>query len=660
MRLLSFSRIALALGLLPLCTAAAAPVEPAVQTDWSGGSNVPGPVLSWGNSFDQQSETAWRSIPGQIALAGTQRSPARRVVVTENADLPRGAAAGDLNGDGRTDLVIGDPVTDPFNPVGAIYWWQAEAEGEFIERVVSDTFHGTNHLTTADVDGDGDTDVVAAAYYGEADPPPPPPPGRNGRFAWFENVSGDGSIWTEHLVGEMFWGAEYVDVGDFDGDGDIDLVGASYLTRGVYEQESDITWFENLEGTGDSWQMHEVSGEFDNGYEAHFADLDSDGDLDILGTHADLISWWENTTGNGDILEFHLINDGLQNVGYVNVGDLDNDGDQDVVGSTYSSSSLLWWENLIGDASLWALHIIGPHSGGEQVEVVDIEGDGDLDIVADRRSGSGAALTVFTNSSGDASNWVGRTVQYESNTDYSIAIADADSDGKIDVVVASEDYYRQLGKQVSFFDLSIFGTFGILRSSVLDGGLMPGWETITWETSVPEGASLTVDVRAANESSDLGPFVEVPASGTDLSALIDDDARYLQYRLTLSGGGDLSPVIRELIVEQSSGGNGLVLAGPQEGRAGDSIELVAQSREIGARIYFAGAITVGQSPVPPCPDVMAGLDSPRRIGSAAIGLDGEARLTVSIPRAAQGKTLYFQALHHPACVISNVIGVPIE
>ncbi len=651
----------LTVGIAVLWTFTLTLAGPVTQTDWSAGGQVDGPVLHWNGSFADQSGVAWRSVEGQIALAGSQRGQAVRVVVDENADLPRGAAAGDFDGDGRTDIVIGDPVTDPFNPIGAIYWWHAEANGSWTRGYVSQTYYGINFLTTADVDGDGDTDIVAAAYYGAIDPPPPPPEYRNGRYTWFENVNGEGSAWDEHTVGELYWGAEYIDVGDFDGDGDLDFVGASYLTRGVYEQSNDITWFENLDGQGDAWEAHGVSAVYNNGYEAHFVDLDGDDDLDILATHADRISWWENRTGTGDDLVEHVITASLMNVGYVNAGDIDNDGDLDIVGSTYSTSSLFWWENSNGLGTAWLQHVIGAHPKGEQVELVDIEGDGDLDIVGDRRpSGTYGALTIYTNVDGNGFTWSGRTVSIESNTDYSIAIADADSDGKVDVLVASEDYYRALGKQVSFFNLSTFGSSGSLTSSILDGGTMPGWGVMAWDADTHNGTSLAVAIRASDDANDLGSFVQVPTSGTDLATLVNSNARYVQYRLTLSGGSEVSPVIRELGIARVGGGNGLILAGPPQATAGRSLELGVQSDQIGARVVFAGAVSTGRTPIPPCPGVTAGLASPMRLGASFINASGEARRSVRIPLAAKGRMLYFQALDASDCVVSNVVAIPVD
>ena len=74
--------------------------------------------------------------------------------------------------------------------------------------------------------GDGDTDVLGASS-GEAD------------VTWWENTSGNGSTWTEHIVDEGFNGAQSVFATDVDGDGDTDVLGAAI-------NHTKIFWWENI------------------------------------------------------------------------------------------------------------------------------------------------------------------------------------------------------------------------------------------------------------------------------------------------------------------------------------------------------------------------------------------------------------------------------
>ena len=89
---------------------------------------------------------------------------------------------------------------------------------------------------------------------------------------------------------DYFTGANSVYATDVDGDGDLDVLGAADIV-------DDITWWENANGAGTSWTEHTVDGSFDGARSVYAADLDDDGDMDILGTayNADDITWWENT-----------------------------------------------------------------------------------------------------------------------------------------------------------------------------------------------------------------------------------------------------------------------------------------------------------------------------------------------------------------------------
>jgi len=74
-----------------------------------------------------------------------------------------------------------------------------------------------------------------------------------------------------------------------DGDGDLDVLGAAV-------DADDITWWENTAGDGTAWTEHIVDGTFDGAYSVYAADVDGDGDLDVLGAAQgdDDIAWWES------------------------------------------------------------------------------------------------------------------------------------------------------------------------------------------------------------------------------------------------------------------------------------------------------------------------------------------------------------------------------
>lgn len=101
-------------------------------------------------------------------------------------------------------------------------------------------------------------------------------------------VYGAGNVWVEHTVDGDFYDARSVYAADVDGDGDMDVLGAARYSN-------EITWWENADGTGTAWVEHTVDGDFYEAYSVYAADVDGDGNMDVLGAAcvADDITWWD-------------------------------------------------------------------------------------------------------------------------------------------------------------------------------------------------------------------------------------------------------------------------------------------------------------------------------------------------------------------------------
>ena len=81
-------------------------------------------------------------------------------------------------------------------------------------------------------------------------------------------------------------GAWDVHVADMDGDGDIDIVSASYV-------DSTIAWYENDGASDPTWTAANIDTNADDVRGVHVADMDGDGDLDIVSAsfNDDTIAW---------------------------------------------------------------------------------------------------------------------------------------------------------------------------------------------------------------------------------------------------------------------------------------------------------------------------------------------------------------------------------
>ncbi len=278
-------------------------------------------------------------------------------------NTPTSVYAADIDGDGDTDI-LGTANAD-----NDIVWWEnLYGDGlTLIEHVVDGGFAEPSDALAADLDGDGDMDVLASGYTWST----------NGYIHWWENLNGDGLTWTERVVDGNYCQANQVSTADMDGDGDLDVLSAS-LYFGV------VTWWENL-GEGLNWAEHLVASTV-GGY-PFAADMDGDGDNDILGTTLSYdVAWWENMEGNGLGWNEHSIEDSYEG-GYKRfAADVDNDGDTDVICTSGILGQIAWWENLDGSGIAWSEYMVVTNNSGFSLSACDMDGDGDTDVLGSEGS----------------------------------------------------------------------------------------------------------------------------------------------------------------------------------------------------------------------------------------------------------------------------------
>ncbi|WP_369177467.1 FG-GAP-like repeat-containing protein [Candidatus Thiodubiliella endoseptemdiera] len=247
----------------------------------------------------------------------------------------------------------------------------------------------------ADIDGDGDLDLVV----GE----------RNGTLKYYQNTGTTSNPAYEAKTGgnNPFNG---IDVGyrskptlaDIDGDGDLDLV--------VGESNGTLKYYQNTGTTSNPAYEAKTGGNnpfngIDVGYRSKptLADIDGDGDLDlVVGENNGTLKYYQNTgtTSNpayeaktGDDNPFNGID-----VGYSSkptLADIDGDGDLDlVVGELYDT--LKYYQNTGTTSNPAYTAKTGDSNPFDGIDVryspsptlADIDGDGDLDLVAGKNDGT--------------------------------------------------------------------------------------------------------------------------------------------------------------------------------------------------------------------------------------------------------------------------------
>ena len=343
---------------------------------------------------------AWPAMAGEVPFA-------KQTVTTDFTDTT-GVRAADLDGDGDLDLV-------GVSSVEGVLWWENSAgDGSTWTEHVVDAFLALS-VAPLDVDGDGDMDVLAG--------------GSNSGVAWFENASDDGSSWTEHTVEAGSQGYPEVDGADVDGDGDLDVLAAS-------NTNNSIRWWENTSGDGSTWAGANIDGAFTGAVSVHAGDLDGDGDLDVLGSAGvSGVAWWENTVGDGSAWVEQVVDATFPGLGFADCSDVDGDGDLDILGTSATANDIVWWQNTAGDGTTWTEHTVdSSFDGAAFVRAADVDSDGDLDVIG--AANNVDELTWWENTSGDGMAWTEHTVA-SSYDAQALAVADINGDGQLDLLGAA-------------------------------------------------------------------------------------------------------------------------------------------------------------------------------------------------------------------------------
>jgi len=219
------------------------------------------PVGAFPNSL------AWYKIPDDPAMPWQ-----RNVFANSNAPgLSHYHGFGDVNGDGRADIASAAKLGEDGNWFA---WWEQPASptGAWIKHMLSDNEPGATNILVADLNGDGNNDLIGSRGHGQG-------------IVWFENPS-----FEALQIDTRIMGPHSLATGDVDGDGDLDAATCA-------KDSHTCAWYEN-DGAG-NFTIHHIH-ENQASYDIRLVDMDGDGDLDLLnaGQESRNVVWFENSLSN--------------------------------------------------------------------------------------------------------------------------------------------------------------------------------------------------------------------------------------------------------------------------------------------------------------------------------------------------------------------------
>jgi len=269
--------------------------------------------------------------------------------------------------------------------------------------------------------------------------------------------------------------------------------------------------------------------------------------MDVLGTanFADDITWWENLGGSGTDWTEHTISEDFDGASSVYSADVNGDGYTDVLGTAYFDADITWWESMDGSGLSWTEHTIdGFFGGASAVYSADVNGDGYMDVL-------GAAANVdddivwWENLDGSGTNWTEHTLDGDFSGARSVYSADFNEDGYMDVLGAAFH-----DDEITVWE-TIYPSYGSLVSSVLYLGNDTCWGYIDWTCQEPAGTSVSFQVRACDspDSTGMGVWSDTLHASCSLYGILDENDSYFQYKVMLqTADPSVTPVLDEVTI----------------------------------------------------------------------------------------------------------------
>jgi gliding motility-associated-like protein len=374
--------------------------------DYTNGGDTDGKM--WLSTINPSGELRWRIKTG-----------AKRKLTLTASDIATSAARAygvflaDMDGDGDMDILSAS------NADNTIAWYEnnGAADPTWTATDIATSAAGANSVFAADMDGDGDMDIVSSSA-------------NDNTIAWYENDGNANPTWAAADIATSANSARSVFVADMDGDGDMDIISASY-------NDNTIAWYENNGAANPTWTATDIATSAAGALSVYAADMDGDGDMDIVSADFgdNTIAWYENNGAADPTWAAADIATSANGAASVFLADMDGDGDMDIVSASSNDNTIAWYENNGAADPTWTAADIVTNAGfARDVHAADMDGDGDMDIVSADFGDN--TIAWYENNGAADPTWTAADISTSANAPHSVFVADMDGDGDMDIVSA--------------------------------------------------------------------------------------------------------------------------------------------------------------------------------------------------------------------------------
>lgn len=292
----------------------------------------------------------------------------QRITIESNFSEAGTVHSGDYNNDGLPDIAGGARLGNK-----VCVWYNTGDPNNWSKQTLHNNYLYAHELYSTDIDGDSDIDLLGASS------------SLNEITLW-QNNGGDPVNWEEITIDDNFGMAKSVTSADIDNDGNLDIIGAAL-------SDNEIAWWSYTDG---SWNKNTIVNNYSGVHSVQAVDMNNDGNMDILAAAYinNSIAWWKNDGNNPISWEKETIQIGFANACIAFGCDFNNDNNIEVVGTSQGNDELALFEN-IDDPIQWEKNIIDEVLAAWSLEVADMDDDGDMDIFAASGKGGGNKLVKW-------------------------------------------------------------------------------------------------------------------------------------------------------------------------------------------------------------------------------------------------------------------------